>query len=188
MLEEGSSRHFMARRFDRVPETGDKVHMQTLGALAHLDFNDPVSHSYEQVVRVMRMIGCGQDEVEELFRRMVFNIVARNHDDHVKNTSFLMDRAGRWSLSPAYDLTFAYNPAGEWTGAHQMSANGKHDGFEMGDLLAAAAHMSISKAKAKRIVEEVVESAKRWLEFAERAGVKGPSAEAIDSLMIWRSL
>ena len=130
-------RHFMTRRFDRLPG-GGKLHMQSLAALAHLDFNDPVSNSYEQAFRVARAVTADARAEDQLFRRMCFNVLAWNCDDHVKNVAFLMDRAGAWSLAPAFDVTYAYNPEGAWTGAHQMSVNGKRRGIADEDLLAAA--------------------------------------------------
>ena len=111
ILHENGRHHFMTRRFDRT-DTGRKIHVQSLGALAHYDFNQGGAHSYEQALRVIDRLGLGKDAAEEQFRRMAFNIVARNQDDHVKNIAFLMDRSGRWSLSPAFAVTYSYNPAG----------------------------------------------------------------------------
>lgn len=170
LFDEGGRRHFMTRRFDRTRE-GDKLHMQTLGALAHFDFNVPGAHSYEQAVEVARRIGLGQGEAEELFRRMVFNIMARNQDDHVKNISFLMDRSGAWSLAPAYDVTYAYNPEGAWTGSHQMTINGKRDDITHDDCLAAARAMSIKVPRARSIMIEVQDATAQWPNFAEEAGL-----------------
>ena len=169
----------MTKRFDRIPKSGGKIHMQTLAGLAHFDFMDPAAYSYEQAVSVMRQLGLGQDEIEQLYTRMVFNVMARNHDDHVKNISFLMDRSGLWSLSPAYDVTYAYNPLGAWTSAHQMSLNGKRDGFERADLLAAANHMSIPGRKARPIINRVGEAVRNWKTFAEEAHVPERVADAI---------
>ena len=145
--------------------------MQSLGGIAHFDFNEPGAHSYEEAAGVARLIGLGQVEVEQLFRRLSFNVMARNQDDHVKNISFLMDRTGTWSLSPAYDVTYAYNPGGAWTGRHQMSANGKRDGFADDDLLACARHMSLRPQRARTIMAEVREAVRDWPSFSERAGV-----------------
>ena len=179
VLEDHGRHHFMTKRFDRVPTSGGKLHMQTLAALAHFDFMNPLAHSYEQAVSVMRRLGLGQDEIEQLFTRMVFNVMARNHDDHVKNISFLMDRFGRWSLSPAYDVTYAYNPLGAWTSTHQMSLNGKRDGFDRADLLAAAGNMSIPNRRAKPIIDSVGEAVGNWKVFAEAAHVPERTAESI---------
>ena len=169
----------MTRRFDRSDVDGSKLHMQTLGGLAHFDFNVPGAHSYEQAVLVARRIGLGQAEAEELFRRMTFNVAARNQDDHVKNISFLMDRRGAWSLAPAYDVTYAYNPAGAWTGSHQMTVNGKRDGIGREDCLAAAAAMSIKAPRAKEILAEVSGAVGRWAVFADEAALPEPVAAAL---------
>ncbi len=130
LFEEGGRRHFMTRRFDRRAD-GDKLHMQTLGAMAHLDYNEPRSHSYEQAFTTMRQLRLPQSQITQQFRRMLFNIIARNQDDHVKNIAFLMDRDGAWRLAPAHDVCWSYNPVGDWTSQHQMSINGKRDGFTL---------------------------------------------------------
>lgn len=172
LYEENGRYHFMTRRFDRNAETGDKLHMQSLGGMAHFDFNQPGAYSYEQAARVMRQIGISMKEISQFYRRMIFNILARNQDDHVKNISFLMDRSGHWSLSPAYDITYAYNPDGMWTGSHQMSTNGKRDFFTLEDLLASAKNMGIKKAEAQRIISEVQDSLRHWEQFAQEAALK----------------
>lgn len=169
LYEENGLRHFMTRRFDRTSPDGGKLHMQTLAALGHFDFNRPGACSYEQAAGAARRLGLGQHEIEALFRRMVFNVAARNQDDHVKNISFLMDRRGSWSLAPAYDVTYAYNPDGQWTCAHQMSVNGKLSDITKEDCLATARHMSIKAPKAKEIMEEVTSAVLRWNEFAQKA-------------------
>ncbi len=135
LLEEHGRRHFMTRRFDRLLD-GGKLHMQSLGALAHFDYNQPGAYSYEQALLAIRQLDLPMLALEEQFRRMLFNIVARNQDDHVKNIAFLMDREGRWSLAPAFDITYSYNPSGSWTATHQMTVNGKRDGFVMADIQA----------------------------------------------------
>jgi serine/threonine-protein kinase HipA len=155
LMEENGRRHFMSRRFDRL-ENGGKIHMQSLGALAHFDFNTPGAHSYEQAFLTIRRLDLGMDALEEQFRRMVFDIVARNQDDHVKNIAFLMDKSGRWSLSPAFDLTYSFNPAGKWTATHQMSVNGKRNGFTLGDLDACARTAGMKRGRAKTILGEVI--------------------------------
>ena len=126
LFEEGGRRHFMTRRFDRF-EDGGKRHMQSLGALGHLDFNAAGAHYYEQMIAVMRRLELPMRDIEQQVRRTAFNIVARNQDDHVKNIVFLMDRQGRWSLAPAFDVMYGYNPDGAWTSRHQMSLNGRRD-------------------------------------------------------------
>lgn len=170
LFEENGRRHFMTRRFDRLPN-GDKLHMQSLGAIAHFDFNQPGGHSYEQAFLVMRRLGLPMESVEEAFRRMTFNVVARNQDDHVKNIAFLMDRRGRWSLSPAFDVTYSYNPDSPWTATHQMSIAGKRDGFTLDDLQSVAREASMKRGRAEAILAEVTSAVARWTEFATAAGV-----------------
>ncbi|TVP77304.1 MAG: type II toxin-antitoxin system HipA family toxin [Puniceicoccaceae bacterium] len=170
LLEENGRRHFMTKRFDRRPD-GSKLHMQSLGALAHYDFNAAGAHSYEQAFLTMRQLGLAADSVEAQFRRMVFNIVARNQDDHVKNIAFLMNQAGQWALAPAYDVTFSYNPDGDWTARHQMSVNGKRDHFTLTDLEATAQQALLKRGTARRIYTEVSQAVRQWPEYAGRAGV-----------------
>jgi serine/threonine-protein kinase HipA len=110
-------------------------------------------------------------QVEQQFRRMIFNIVSRNQDDHVKNIAFLMDKTGRWALSPAFDVTYSYSPSGAWTSRHQMSVNGKRDGFNLEDLKACGRVASLKRGRAQAILGEVTAAVARWSEFAERAGV-----------------
>lgn len=171
LYEENGLYHFMTRRFDRDPVTGAKLHMQTLGGIAHFDYNSAGAYSYEQAAMVMRRLRITETEICQFYRRMVFNVLARNQDDHVKNISFLMDRNGNWSLSPAYDVTYAYNPDGMWTGTHQMSINGKRDKITFDDLLASAMHMGIKKSTAKAIISDVKDSIGRWPEFAAKAKI-----------------
>mgnify|MGYP000234332975 CR=1 FL=1 len=155
--------------------------MQSLGAMAHFDFNNPVAHSYEQVMVVMRRLGLDMEAIEEQFRRMVFNVVARNQDDHVKNIAFLMDKRGRWSLSPAYDVTYAYNPDGAWTANHQMSVAGKRDGFTFEDIKSVADLASMKRGRAKAIAQEVTQAVKKWSEFAAQGSVDGSLAAQISA-------
>lgn len=179
---EGGRSHFMTRRFDRpVDENGvtHKLHMQSLCALQHYDFNDPRGYSYEQAILTIRELGLGALALEQQFLRAVFNIIARNQDDHVKNIAFLMDQAGEWTLSPAFDVNYAYNPSGDWTGQHQMSLNGKRDGFETADLLAFAETASIKPAKAKSLISTVSEVVANWPQYSQDAGVDDETARRI---------
>ena len=178
LLRESGRNHFMTKRFDRT-DGGEKIHMQSLCAMAHYDFNRAGAYSYEQALGVMGKLGLPKEAVEEQFRRMAFNIVARNQDDHVKNIAFLMDRSGRWSLSPAFDLTYSYNPTGLWTGLHQMSLNGKRDEFEAEDFVACAKNAALKRGRATEIVGQVVQAVSRWGEFAEQAGVPGEAMRKI---------
>ena len=178
ILSEGGRNHFMTRRFDRTA-AGDKIHLLSLGAMAHYDFNQAGAHSYEQALRVIEQLEIGKEAVEEQFRRMAFNVVARNQDDHVKNIAFLMDRSGRWSLAPAFDVTYSYNPSGPWTGVHQMSLNGKRDGFAGDDFVACARNAAMKRGRASDILGQVGEAVRRWPEFAGQAGVPGAVAANI---------
>lgn len=170
LLEEHGRRHFMTKRFDRTDE-GGKLHMQSLAALAHLDFNDAGAHSYEQAFQVIRRLDLGMAAIEKQFRRMAFNLVARNQDDHVKNIAFLMDKRGRWSLSPAFDVTYSFNPDGLWTARHQMSVNGKRDDFTRDDLRACAKTAGMKRGRADSIVGEILDAVRRWPGYAKAAGV-----------------
>lgn len=178
LFEEGGRRHFMARRFDRA-DGGDKLHMQSLGALLHFDYNLAGAYAYEQALQLIRQLDLGMDAVEEQFRRMVFNIVTRNQDDHVKNIAFLMDRKGRWSLSPAFDITWSYNPEGDWTSRHQMSVNGKRDDFTREDLEAVAERASMKRGRWREILQDVVDAACAWPEYAAEAGIPASISEEI---------
>ena len=167
---EGGRSHFMTRRFDR-DDIGRRIHMQSLGAMQHFDFNDPSAYSYEQAIMTIQELGLGMPAVEEQFRRALFNVTARNQADHVKNISFLMDRSGQWALSPAYDLAYAYNPSGTWTRDHQMSLAGRRNGFDREDLLQFAASAGLKRRKALEILEEVSTSVRDWAKHAEAAEV-----------------
>ena len=172
LLEENERRHFMTRRFDRLA-AGAKLHMQSLCALAHFDFNQAGAYSYEQALLTIRQLKLPMAAVEEQFRRMVFNVVARNQDDHVKNIAFLMNQQGEWSLAPAFDVTYSYNPSGSWTATHQMTLNGKRDGFALADFEACAKAALMKRGRAATIIEEVQEAVKHWPEFAAEAKLSG---------------
>ena len=174
LVEENGRAHFLTKRFDRIG--GEKVHMQTLCGIAHYDFHLRRAFSYEQAFNVMRRLRLPYSQAEEMFLRMVFNVVIRNQDDHTKNISFLMDKKGKWRLSPAYDIGFAYNPKGAWTDTHQMSINGKFDNVTRKDLLACAASNNIKNAA--EIIDKVCETVSRWPEVARNCGVP---QEMIDS-------
>ena len=167
LIEENGRAHFLTKRFDRV--NGEKIHMQTLCGIAHYDFHLRRAYSYEQAFNVMRRLRLPYTQAEEMFLRMAFNVVIRNQDDHTKNISFLMDKTGKWKLSSAYDLGFAYNPKGTWTDTHQMSINGKFDDITRQDLLACAASNNIKKAN--EMIDKVCEVVSRWPETAKNCGV-----------------
>jgi serine/threonine-protein kinase HipA len=180
LLEEGGRRHFMTRRFDRTSD-GGKIHMQSLAALAHFDFNAAGAHSYEQAFDVMKRLELPMSSIEQQFRRMVFNVVARNQDDHVKNIAFLMDPQGKWSLAPAFDVTYAYNPEGRWTKSHQMTIHGKQEGFVLEDFRACAATAGLKRGRAEAIVAAVRTAVMAWPAYAEEAGVKASQRDLIRS-------
>ncbi|MFO7813313.1 MAG: type II toxin-antitoxin system HipA family toxin, partial [Pelovirga sp.] len=170
LLEENGRRHFMTKRFDRQAD-GGKLHMLSLGAMAHFDYNLAGVYAYEQALLVIRQLGLSMNTIEEQFRRMAFNIVARNQDDHVKNIAFLMDREGRWSLAPAFDVTYSFQPQGRWTSQHQMTLNGKREGFTLEDFRACAEAVTMKRGRAVAILEEVHRAVSRWPQYAEEAGV-----------------
>jgi serine/threonine-protein kinase HipA len=178
LLEEGGRRHFMTRRFDRLSD-GGKLHMQSLAALAHFDFNSAGAYSYEQAFDVIKRLGLSMHAREQQFRRLIFNVVARNQDDHVKNIAFLMDKAGIWSLSPAFDITYAYNPAGSWTNRHQMTINGKTDEFTRDDFKAVAQVAGLKRGSSEAILSEVMDTVKDWPRYASTAGVIASQREKI---------
>ncbi|MCD9008018.1 type II toxin-antitoxin system HipA family toxin [Luteimonas sp. XNQY3] len=181
LLEEGGRRHFMTRRFDR-PDDGSKLHMQSLGALAHFDYNLPGAYSYEQAFLVIRQLGLPMAAIEQQFRRMLFNVVTRNQDDHVKNIAFLMDKQGRWSLAPAFDVSYSYNPDGDWTATHQMRVNGKRDGFTLDDFKAVAAVAGLKRGRDRKMLDEVVAAVEDWATFASQADVDSQQGAQIGSV------
>ena len=177
LYESAGGHHFMTKRFDR--ENGRKLHMQSLGALAHISYQEPGICGYELAAMYMKEVGISYKEIEQFYRRMVFNCLAVNQDDHVKNISFLMDRNGKWSLSPAYDITFSYNPANKWLRAHQMTVNGKTTGIELSDLLEAGSKMGIKERRCKDIIREVLTSVKEFPVYAEQVGIKEKTCQYI---------
>jgi serine/threonine-protein kinase HipA len=171
LFEEGGRRHFMTRRFDRT-EAGDKLHMQSLAALAHYDFNAAGAYGYEQAFLAMRQLRLPAHDVDQQFLRMAFNVIARNQDDHVKNIAYLMERSGDWRLSPAYDITWAFNATGDWTSRHQMSVNGKRDDFVIEDLVTCAKAGGVQTRRIRPLLQQVHDAISRWPEFAKAAAVK----------------
>ena len=175
LIEENGRAHFLTQRFDR--ENGKKIHMQTLSALAHYDFRLLRGYSYEQAFNVMRSLRLPYSAAKEMFRRMVFNVVVRNQDDHTKNISFLMGEDGRWRLSPAYDMGYAYNPNGGWTSMHQMSIAGKFDDITKEDLLSFAKANNIKDAN--DVISEVLDGVASWPAIAKECGVPSEMIEKI---------
>lgn len=182
LFEEKGRRHFMTRRFDRLAG-GEKLHMQSLGALAHYDYNMAGAYSYEQALLVIRQLGLPMSAIEEMFRRMAFNIIGRNQDDHVKNIAFLMDKSGTWSLAPAFDMIYSFNPSGTWTVSHQMTMNGKRDNFTLEDFKACAKTASMKRGRAEAIIEEVREKILHWRDYADEVGVPAAWREQIQSTL-----
>lgn len=169
LYEENNSAHFMTKRFDRKGEKGEKLHMQSLCAMAHMDFNSPRIYSYEEAFSVMRKLKLPYSDSLQLFRRMVFNEYAKNYDDHTKNISFLMNKRGEWSLTPAYDVTFSYRKDSIWVSAHQMLINGKSDDITKEDLLKVAETVGIKKSDAIKSIERVLSAVTKWELFAIKA-------------------
>ena len=167
LIEENGRAHFLTKRFDRL--NGKKIHMQTLCGIAHFDYRLLRGYSYEQAFNVMRQLRLSYQEAQEMFRRAVFNVVIRNQDDHTKNISFLMDKQGKWRLSPAYDMGYAYNPEGQWTSTHQMSVNGKFDNITRADLLELATRNNIRNAS--QIIEEICDVCAGWHQIAKECDV-----------------
>ncbi len=170
LLIDGQRAHFMTRRFDR--EGNRKLHYASFCAMDHADYKRPGSYSYEQLLAVARRLRLPRQDAVEIFRRMVFNVIARNHDDHSKNIGFMLDSMqGSWRLAPAFDLAYSYKKDSPWVNAHQMSLNGKRDGFSRADLLAVAALIGNFKQQARQIIDQVQEVVSRWPDYANTAGV-----------------
>ena len=167
LLEENGRAHFMTKRFDRDGKT--KHHLQTLCGLAHLDYRQKATHDVSQLLLAIDRLQLGYPALEEAFRRMAFNVMAANCDDHTKNISFLLREGEAWELAPAYDVTYAYNPQGEWTYQHLMSVNGKFAGITRDDLMAVADRFGIGTAP--QVMRQVAEAVAAWPDFAGQAGV-----------------
>lgn len=181
LFEENGRSHFMTQRFDREPGKG-KVHMQSFCAMQHYDFTDITSFSYEQLFETMRMLGLPYPEAEQLFRRMVFNVLARNCDDHTKNFAFLMDKNGNWRLSPAFDICHSFRPGSTWVSQQSLSVNGKRKDITRDDFLSVAGNMNIKKAV--NIITQINEKVKDWQSYAEETKVKPELRDAIHKTLI----
>ncbi len=176
--EENNRFHFLTKRFDRT-DNGEKIHMQTFGALAGIDYKVQRASSYETLFRVMKMLQLTYNQFEQQYRRTLFNVIARNHDDHVKNFSFLMNKEGKWQISPAYDITYQYKDGGRWTNVHQSSINGKFDNFSKDDLLGLGKTFGIKKAN--HILEEVIAAVGLWTKIATEIDIPKEDIERISS-------
>jgi serine/threonine-protein kinase HipA len=175
LLEEGGRAHFMTRRFDR--EGNKKNHLQTLCAMAHLDYRQKATHDYNQLFQTIQRITHGYSSLEEAFRRMAFNVMAANCDDHTKNISFILREGQKWALAPAYDVTHAYNPQGEWTSQRLMAVNGKFFDINRADLLALADRFGIGTAP--RVLKQTGEAVAAWPDFAAQAGISPAEVKRI---------
>lgn len=169
LLNENGRAHFMTQRFDREG-TNTRHHLQTLCAMSHLDYKKKSANAYAQLFTTIRQLDLPYEDLEEAFRRMTFNVMGRNCDDHTKNFSFrLREAKASWELAPAYDVTFAHNPQGEWTNQHLMSVNGKFKDIDITDLMAEARRFGIGTAG--RVIDEVRTAIRNWPHFAELAGI-----------------
>jgi serine/threonine-protein kinase HipA len=175
LLEESGRAHFMTRRFDR--DGNNKIHAQTLCGMAHLDYKAKGVHDYSQYLGTIRQLKLGQEAMDQAFRRIAFNVMASNCDDHTKNLSFLLRNGKSWELAPAYDVIYAYNPKGEWTYQHLMSVNGKFNDIRRDDLMVLADRFEIGSAN--KILAQVGEAVAAWPKFAKQAGV---SSDAVDRI------
>jgi serine/threonine-protein kinase HipA len=177
LFEENGRAHFMTRRFDRK-NGKDKLHVQSFCAMQHYDFNEVNLYSYEQLFETMRILSLPYPQAEQLYRRMVFNVMARNCDDHTKNFAFIIDKKGNWSLSPAYDVCHAYRPGSEWVNQHALSINGKRKNIVKSDLLEVAKRMNVKKAET--IIKQIGNVVSGWNQYANKVKVDKKLKEAIE--------
>jgi len=180
LLEEAERAHFMTKRFDRLDN--EKIHVQSWCAINHIDFQEVGSNSYEGLFQIMRALVLPYHQAEQLFRRMVFNVIARNCDDHAKNFSFMMNKQGEWQLAPAFDVCHAYRPTSIWVSRQSLTVNGKRDDFKRDDLLEVARRMNIKKAD--QIISEIQEIVTKWPVYAQQAGVKDDLMKGIKSTLL----
>ena len=173
--------HFMTKRFDRV--AGKKIHMQSLGAIAHITYKEPRICSYEMAAAYMREMKLPMIDIEQFYRRMVFNCIAVNQDDHVKNISFLMNRRGEWRLSPAYDVTYSYDVTNKWLSAHQMTINGKKSNITLNDLLEAGKKMGLRKKKCLDIISKVSFVVSNFEKYADNAQIREKTYVSINKIL-----
>ena len=179
LFHENGRAHFMTKRFDRKGASGEKLHMQSLCAIAHMDFNSPRVYSYEDAFSVMRQLNLPHNDFVQLYKRMLFNECAKNYDDHTKNIAFLMDKKGVWRLSPAFDMTFSYSKSSTWVNAHQMLINGKADELTRKDFIKTAENTCIKRSEAEKCIAQVINAVSKWISFAEEADLSLKNAERI---------
>jgi len=181
LIEENSRAHFMTLRFDRTPQ-GEKHHVQTFCAMKHYDFNLTNHFSYEQLFQTMRELRLPYPAAEQMFRKMVFNVLARNCDDHTKNFAFMLKKNSEWQLAPAYDLCHAYRPDSIWVSRHALSVNGKRENITFDDFMEVAKNMNIKKAK--DIVAQINEVVSNWKNYARKVNVDTQLIKAIEKTLI----
>jgi serine/threonine-protein kinase HipA len=181
LYEENGRAHFMTQRFDRINGIG-KQHVQSFCAMMHFDFNDIHSFSYEQLFQTMRTLHLPYPQMEQMYRRMVFNVMARNCDDHTKNFAFVMDKTGEWKISPAYDICHAYRPDSTWVSRQSLSVNGKRENITRDDLLAVAKNISLKKPE--HIIDKISSVVKTWNQFGKEQKVNPVLREAINKTLI----
>lgn len=184
LLEENGRAHFMTKRYDR--EGNDiKHHVQTFCGLQHFDYNHLYSYSYEQLFQTMRILRLTYPEAEQMFRRMVFNVMATNYDDHTKNFSFMLKQNGKWQLTPAYDVCYSYDPTNVWVNQHTLSINGKHKDLTKADLMTIAKANSIKKGG--KIIEEIKEVVANWMDYANKVNVSSTLKNRINDNLVAQS-
>jgi serine/threonine-protein kinase HipA len=181
LLEENGRAHFMTKRFDRE-DGSTKHHIQTFCAMKHFDYNLVTSFSYEQLFQTLRELKLPYPDAEQLFRRMVFNVVARNCDDHTKNFAFRLKKGGKWELAPAYDICHAYQPKHQWVSQHALSINGKRTNITKDDLLSVG--KSIKNKKAAETIEEISHTVSRWKTYADEVKVSPRLRDEIAATLI----
>ena len=183
LYKENGRAHFMTKRFDRIGSKGEKLHMQSLCAIAHMDFNSPRAYSYEEAFSVMRQMKLSHTDFVQLYKRMVFNELAKNYDDHTKNIAFLMNKKGEWSLAPAFDMTFSYSKDSVWVNSHQMLINGKYEKIQKEDFRKVADKAGLKKSEAEKCIEQVENAVSMWSDFAKEAGLSSERTKIIKEIL-----
>lgn len=181
LLEENGRAHFMTKRFDRE-DGAVKHHIQTFCAMQHYDFNNVGSYSYEQLFQTMRLLRLPYPQAEQIYRRMVFNVIAKNCDDHTKNTAFRLKEGGDWELAPAYDVCYAYRPESMWVSQHALSLNGKRKDFEKHDLISFAKAMNIKKPE--HIISQIQNTVQHWNDYADEVNVNAKLRDSIKQTLL----
>lgn len=185
LYKDGEKNHFMTKRFDRMVKNGkmEKLHMQTLSALTHIDYNVPLLCSYESLAKYSKMLNIDYEDIEQIYKRMAFNVIGVNCDDHVKNFSFLMERNGQWKLAPAYDMTFAYKKGNKWLSKHQMSINNKSENITIEDMIECGKNMELSERKSRQIIEKTIEVFDNFDNYARDVSIKEDTKKMINDVI-----